>query len=85
MTGTPTTNRCLAQARALGVPVAIVDATQSQTHRMVDIADAKAVAVLTSADRTNVETRTVGPRITGRTVEQRPRSVARLRFASWPS
>ena len=30
-------NRYLAQARALGVPVVIADATQSQTHRMVNI------------------------------------------------
>jgi voltage-gated potassium channel Kch len=49
-------NRYLAQARALGVPVVIADATQGQTHRMVNIADAKAVAVLTSADLTNIET-----------------------------
>ena len=49
-------NRYLSQARALGVPVVIADATQSQTHRMVNIADAKAVAVLTSADLTNIET-----------------------------
>lgn len=49
-------NRYLAQARALGVPVVIADATQSQTHRMVNIGDAKAVAVLTSADLTNIET-----------------------------
>jgi voltage-gated potassium channel Kch len=49
-------NRYLAQARALGVPVVIADATQSQTHRMVNIADAKAVAVLTSGDLTNIET-----------------------------
>ncbi len=49
-------NRYLAQARALGVPVVIAEATQSQTHRMVNIADAKAVAVLTSADLTNIET-----------------------------
>ena len=49
-------NRYLAQARALGVPVVIADATQSQTHRMVNIVDAKAVAVLTSADLTNIET-----------------------------
>ena len=34
----------------------IADATQLQTHRMVNIADAKAVAVLTSADLTNIET-----------------------------
>jgi Trk K+ transport system NAD-binding subunit len=49
-------NRYLGQARALGVPVVIADATQSQTHQMVNIADAKAVAVLTSADLTNIET-----------------------------
>ena len=49
-------NRYLAQARALGVPVIIADATQSQTHRMVNLHDAKAVAVLTSADLTNIET-----------------------------
>jgi Trk K+ transport system NAD-binding subunit len=49
-------NRYLAQARALGVPVVIADATQSQTHRMVNIDDAVAVAVLTSADLTNIET-----------------------------
>jgi voltage-gated potassium channel Kch len=49
-------NRYLGQARALGVPVVIADATQSQTHRMVNIADAKAVAILTSADLTNIET-----------------------------
>jgi voltage-gated potassium channel Kch len=49
-------NRYLSQARALGVPVIIADATQSQTHRMVNIDDAAAVAVLTSADLTNIET-----------------------------
>jgi Trk K+ transport system NAD-binding subunit len=49
-------NRFLAQARALGVPVVIADATQLQTHRMVNLDDAAAVAVLTSADLTNIET-----------------------------
>jgi voltage-gated potassium channel Kch len=49
-------NRYLSQARAMGVPVIIADATQSQTHRMVNIDDAVAVAVLTSADLTNIET-----------------------------
>jgi Trk K+ transport system NAD-binding subunit len=49
-------NRYLSQARALGVPVIIADATQQQTHRMVNLADASAVAVLTSADLTNIET-----------------------------
>jgi Trk K+ transport system NAD-binding subunit len=49
-------NRYLAQARALGVPVVIADATQIQTHRMVNLGDASAVAVLTSADLTNIET-----------------------------
>jgi len=49
-------NRYLDQARALGVPIVIADATQSQTHRMVHLGDAAAVAVLTSADLTNIET-----------------------------
>jgi Trk K+ transport system NAD-binding subunit len=49
-------NRYLAQARAMGVPVVIADATQSSTHQMVNINDAVAVAVLTSADLTNIET-----------------------------
>jgi Trk K+ transport system NAD-binding subunit len=49
-------NRFLGQARALGVPVVIADATQQQTHRMVNLHDAAAVAVLTSADLTNIET-----------------------------
>jgi len=49
-------NRYLAQARAMGVPVVIADATQSSTHHMVNIDDAIAVAVLTSADLTNIET-----------------------------
>lgn len=51
-----TNNRYLAQARALGVPVVIADATQVQTHRMVNLQDAAAVAVTTSADLTNIET-----------------------------
>jgi Trk K+ transport system NAD-binding subunit len=49
-------NRYLAQARALGVPVVIADATQLQTHHMVNLSDASAIAVLTSADLTNIET-----------------------------
>ncbi|MGO8862005.1 MAG: NAD-binding protein [Acidimicrobiales bacterium] len=49
-------NRYLGEARALGVPVIIADATQMQTHRMVNLQDAAAVAVLTSADLTNIET-----------------------------
>jgi Trk K+ transport system NAD-binding subunit len=48
-------NRFLAQARSLGVPVVIADATQVHTHRMVNLDDAAAVAVLTSADLTNIE------------------------------
>lgn len=48
-------NRYLAQARSLGVPVVIADATQVHTHRMVNLDDAAAVAVLTSADLTNIE------------------------------
>ena len=58
-------NRYLAQARALGVPVVIADATQSQTHRMVNVADAKAVAVLTSAGPDEHRDRAVGTRIAG--------------------
>jgi Trk K+ transport system NAD-binding subunit len=50
------TNRYLGRARALGVPVVIADGTQRQTHTMVNLSDASAVAVLTSADLTNIET-----------------------------
>ena len=50
------TNRYLARARALDVPVVIADATQRQTHAMVNLFDASAVAILTSADLTNIET-----------------------------
>ena len=49
-------NRYLGRARALGVPVVIGDATQRQTHAMVNLADASAVAILTSVDLTNIET-----------------------------
>jgi Trk K+ transport system NAD-binding subunit len=49
-------NRYLGRARALGVPVVIGDATQRQTHTTVNLADATAVAILTSADLTNIET-----------------------------
>jgi Trk K+ transport system NAD-binding subunit len=49
-------NRYLGRARALGVPVVIADATQHQTHTVVNLADAAAVAILTSADLTNIET-----------------------------
>jgi Trk K+ transport system NAD-binding subunit len=49
-------NNYLAQVRALGVPVVIADATQRQTHGMVNLHDAASVAVLTSDDLTNIET-----------------------------
>jgi Trk K+ transport system NAD-binding subunit len=49
-------NRYLAEARALGVPVLVADGTQRQIHRMVNLHDAAAVAVLTSGDLTNIET-----------------------------
>jgi Trk K+ transport system NAD-binding subunit len=49
-------NRYLSRARALKVPVIVADATQSQTHAMANLAEASAVAVLTSADLTNIET-----------------------------
>jgi Trk K+ transport system NAD-binding subunit len=48
-------NRYLGRARGLGVPVVIADATQRQTHTMVNLAEASAVAVLTSDDLTNIE------------------------------
>ncbi len=48
-------NRYLDRARALRVPVVIADATQRQTHAAVNLADASAVAILTSADLTNIE------------------------------
>ena len=50
------TNRYLGRARALGVPVVIADATQRQTHTAVNLADASAIAVLTSGDSRNIET-----------------------------
>jgi Trk K+ transport system NAD-binding subunit len=50
------TNRYLGRARALEVPVVIGDATQRVTHELVNLADAAAVAILTSADLTNIET-----------------------------
>jgi Trk K+ transport system NAD-binding subunit len=49
-------NRYLDRARALGVPVVIADATQHQTHSTVNLSEASAVAILTSADLTNIET-----------------------------
>jgi Trk K+ transport system NAD-binding subunit len=47
--------RFVSQARALGVPVVIGDATLPQTLDLVNLAEASAVAVLTSNDMTNVE------------------------------
>jgi len=49
-------NRYLDRARALHVPVVIADATQRQTHASVNLDEASAVAILTSADLTNIET-----------------------------
>jgi Trk K+ transport system NAD-binding subunit len=49
-------NRHLAQARALGVPVVVADATQPEILESVRLAQASAVAVLTSDDLANVET-----------------------------
>jgi Trk K+ transport system NAD-binding subunit len=47
--------RFVSQARALGVPVVIGDATLPQTLDLVNVDHASAVAVLTSDDLTNVE------------------------------
>ncbi len=49
-------NRYIAHARALGVPVVIGDATLGQTLASVNLADAGAVAILTSDDLVNLET-----------------------------
>jgi Trk K+ transport system NAD-binding subunit len=49
-------NRYLAQVRSAGVPVVIADATQPETLRAVNLAEASAVAVLTSDDLVNLET-----------------------------
>ena len=49
-------NRYLAQVRAAGVPVIIADATLPQTLEAVNLAGARAVAVLTSDDLVNLET-----------------------------
>jgi Trk K+ transport system NAD-binding subunit len=49
-------NRYLNQARALGVPVLLADATQRQTLESANVHLASAVAVLTSDDLTNIET-----------------------------
>ena len=49
-------NRYIAHARALGVPVVIGDSTLGQTLASVNLADAGAVAILTSDDLVNLET-----------------------------
>ncbi len=49
-------NRHLGQARALGVPVVIADATLPETLESVSLASASAVAILTSDDLANLET-----------------------------
>ena len=49
-------NRHLGQARALGIPVVIADATLPQVLESVRLATASAVAVLTSDDLANLET-----------------------------
>lgn len=49
-------NRYLAQARHLGVPVVDGDATEADMLNSVQVGRARAVAVLTSDDLTNIET-----------------------------
>ncbi len=49
-------SRYAAQVRDAGVPVIFADATLPQTLRRVQVADARAVAVLTSDDLINLET-----------------------------
>jgi Trk K+ transport system NAD-binding subunit len=49
-------NRYVQHARSLGVPIVHGDATLGQTLRSVNIADAGAIAILTSDDLVNLET-----------------------------
>ena len=49
-------NRYMSQARALGVPLVLGDATLAQTLDSVNLSSAAAVAILTSDDLTNIET-----------------------------
>jgi Trk K+ transport system NAD-binding subunit len=49
-------NSYLAQARSLGVPLVLGDATLAQTLDTVNLSRAAAVAILTSDDLTNIET-----------------------------
>jgi Trk K+ transport system NAD-binding subunit len=49
-------NRYLGQARSLGVPLVLGDATLAQTLDSVNLSSAAAVAILTSDDLTNIET-----------------------------
>jgi Trk K+ transport system NAD-binding subunit len=49
-------NRYLADVRALGVPVVVGDATRRQVLESVNLSTARAVAVMTSDDLTNIET-----------------------------
>jgi Trk K+ transport system NAD-binding subunit len=49
-------NRYMSQARALGVPLVLGDATLAQTLEAVNLSSAAAVAILTSDDLTNIET-----------------------------
>ncbi len=49
-------NRYLSQARSLGVPLVLGDATLAQTLESVNLSSAAAVAILTSDDLTNIET-----------------------------
>ena len=49
-------NSYLTQARSLGVPLVLGDATLSQTLDAVNLSSAAAVAILTSDDLTNIET-----------------------------
>ncbi len=50
------TNQYLSQARDLGVPVVVGDATIAGTLAAVNLSSAAAVAILTSDDLTNIET-----------------------------
>jgi Trk K+ transport system NAD-binding subunit len=69
--------RFVSQARALGVPVVIGDATLAQTLDLVNLDEASAIAVLTSNDFTNVEIAlALGSRL--QVVNRQPPMVVRL-------
>ncbi|MGI8451074.1 MAG: NAD-binding protein [Streptosporangiaceae bacterium] len=77
-------NRHLSQARALGVPVVIADATLPETLESVSLASASAVAVLTSDDLANLETGLAVRDQLGARWDRTPGGAAHVRPAAGP-